>query len=151
MALLEKIEGDLKQAMKNKEKDRMEALRSIKTALIIARSEKGANQQVSEENEIKILQKLLKQRKESAEVYDKQGRTELAEQERKEASYIQKYLPEQISDEELTNIIKGIIEEVGAESMKDMGKVMGVATRQLAGKAEGKAISDKVKSLLSGE
>jgi hypothetical protein len=129
----------------------MEALRSIKTALIIARSEKGANQQVSEENEIKILQKLLKQRKESAEVYDKQGRTELAEQERKEASYIQKYLPEQISDEELTNIIKGIIEEVGAESMKDMGKVMGVATRQLAGKAEGKAISDKVKSLLSGE
>jgi len=151
MALLEKIEGDLKQAMRNKEKDRMEALRSIKTALIIARSEKGANQQVSEENEIKILQKLLKQRKESAEVYDKQGRTELAEQERKEASYIQEYLPEQISDEELTNIIKGIIEEVGAESMKDMGKVMGVATRQLAGKAEGKAISDKVKSLLSGE
>lgn len=151
MALLEKIEGDLKQAMKNKEKDRMEALRSIKTALIIARSEKGANQQVSEENEIKILQKLLKQRKESADVYDKQGRSELAEQERKEASYIQEYLPEQISDEELTNIIKGIIEEVGAESMKDMGKVMGVATRQLAGKAEGKAISDKVKSLLSGE
>jgi len=151
MALLEKIEGDLKQAMKNKEKDRMEALRSIKTALIIARSEKGANQQVSEENEIKILQKLLKQRKESAEVYEKQGRTELAEQEKKEASYIQEYLPEQISDEELTNIIKGIIEEVGAESMKDMGKVMGVATRQLAGKAEGKAISDKVKSLLSGE
>ena len=151
MALLEKIEGDLKQAMKNKEKDRMEALRSIKTALIIARSEKGANQQVSEENEIKILQKLLKQRKESAEVYDKQGRTELAEQERKEASYIQEYLPEQISDEELTNIINGIIEEVGAESMKDMGKVMGVATRQLAGKAEGKAISNKVKSLLSGE
>jgi hypothetical protein len=151
MALLEKIEGDLKQAMKNKEKDRMEALRSIKTALIIARSEKGANQQVSEENEIKILQKLLKQRKESADVYDKQGRIELAEQERKEASYIQEYLPEQISDEELTNIIKGIIEEVGAESMKDMGKVMGVATRQLAGKAEGKAISDKVKSLLSAE
>ncbi len=149
MALLEKIEGDLKQAMKNKEKERMEALRSIKTALITARSEKGANQQISEENEIKILQKLLKQRKESAEVYDKQGRTDLAEQERKEASYIQEYLPEPISDEELTNVIQGIIEEVGAKTMKDMGQVMGIATRQLAGKAEGKAISDKVKSLLS--
>lgn len=149
MALLEKIEGDLKQAMKNKEKERIEALRSIKTALITARSEKGANQQISEENEIKILQKLLKQRKESAEVYDKQGRTDLAEQERKEASYIQEYLPEPISDEELTNVIQGIIEEVGAKTMKDMGQVMGIATRQLAGKAEGKAISDKVKSLLS--
>ncbi len=151
MALLERIEADLKQAMKNKEKDKVAALRSIKTALIKARTEKGANQQVSEETEIKILQKLLKQRKESAEIYEKQNRQESAEEERKEASFIEEYLPEQLSDEELTDAIKGIIEEVGAESMKDMGKVMGIATRQLAGKAEGKAISGKVKSLLSGE
>ena len=151
MALTEKIDKDLKQAMKNKEKDKVAALRSIKTALLKAKSEKGANQQVSEETEIQILQKLLKQRKESAEVYEKQNRTELAEKEKKEASFIEPYLPEQLSDEELTNAIKGIIKEVGAESMKDMGKVMGVATSQLAGKAEGKAISEKVKSLLSNE
>lgn len=151
MALLEKIEADLKQAMKDKAKDKVAALRSIKTALMLARTEKGANQQISEENEIKILQKLLKQRKESAEVYEQQSRKELAEQEKKEASYIESYLPEQMSDEELTNVIQGIIEEVGAQSMSDMGKVMGVATRQLAGKAEGKAISEKVKSLLSGQ
>jgi len=151
MALLERIEADLKQAMKNKEKDKVAALRSVKTALIMARSEKGANQKIAEETEIKILQKLLKQRKESAEVYEQQNRTDSAEEERKEASFIEEYLPEQLSDEELTDAIKGIIEELGAESMKDMGKVMGTATRQLAGKAEGKAISAKVKSLLSGE
>jgi len=151
MALLERIEADLKQAMKDKAKDKISALRSIKTALMLARTEKGANQQISEENEIKILQKLLKQRKESAEVYEQQKRNELAEQERKEASYIESYLPEQMSDEELTSVIQGIIEEVGAQSMSDMGKVMGVATRQLAGKAEGKAISEKVKSLLSAQ
>ena len=115
----------------------------------MARSEKGAGQKVSEEKEIQILQKLLKQRKESAEVYENQNRLELAEQEKKEASYIEAYLPEQMSDEELTQIIRKIIEEVGATSMQDMGKVMGVATRQLTGKAEGKAIADKVKQVLS--
>lgn len=151
MALLERIEADLKQAMKNKEKDKVAALRSIKTALIMARSEKGANQKITEETEIKVLQKLLKQRKESAEIYEKQNRIESAEQEKKEASFIEEYLPEQLSNEELTDVIKKIIKEVGAESMNDMGKVMGIATRQLAGKVEGKAISDKVKSLLSNE
>lgn len=149
MALLEKIEADLKTAMKNREKEKTEALRSIKTAIMLARTEKGADKDLSEDKEVKILQKLVKQRKESAEIYQQQGRQELAEMELNEAKFIEDYLPEQMSDEELTEIIKKIIEETGAESMKDMGKVMGIAQRQLAGKADGKVISDKVKSLLS--
>jgi hypothetical protein len=149
MALLEKVEADLKTAMKNKEKEKTEALRSIKTAIMLAKTEKGADKNISEEKETKIIQKLVKQRKESAEIYQQQGRKELAEMELNEAKFIENYLPEQISDKELTEIIGKIIEETGAESMKDMGKVMGVAQRQLAGKADGKVIADKVKSLLS--
>jgi hypothetical protein len=149
MAILEQIESSIKEALKNKEKERLEALRSVKSALWKAKTEKGANQQLSEEKEIQVLQKQLKQRKESAEIYEQQNRKELAEAERKEAAVIEEFLPEPISDEELTSIIKGIIEETGASSMKDMGKVMGIANRQLAGKAEGKVIADKVKSLLS--
>lgn len=151
MAILEKIEAEIKDALKNKKKERLEALRSVKTALWNAKTEKGANQQLTEDKEIQVLQKQMKQRKESAEVYDQQGRRELAEAERKEAEVIGEFLPEPISDEELTSIIRGIIEETGASSMKDMGKVMGIANRQLAGKAEGKAIADKVKSMLSQE
>jgi len=149
MALLEKIEADLKTAMKNKEKEKTEALRSIKTAIMLAKTEKGADKNISEEKEIKIIQKLVKQRKESAEIYQQQNRPELAEMELNEAKFIENYLPEQMSDEELTEIIEKIIEETGAESMKDMGKVMGIAQRQLAGKADGKVIADKVKSVLS--
>jgi len=149
MALLEKIEADLKTAMKNKEKEKTEALRSIKTAIMLAKTEKGADKNISEEKEIKIIQKLVKQRKESAEIYQQQNRPELAEMELNEAKFIEDYLPEQMSDEELTEIIEKIIEETGAESMKDMGKVMGIAQRQLAGKADGKVIADKVKSVLS--
>ena len=149
MSILEKVEAEIKEALKNKQKERLEALRSIKTALWKAKTEKGANQQLSEEKEIEVLQKQMKQRKESAEIYEQQNRKELAEAERKEADVIGEFLPEPISDEELTKIIKGIIEETGASSMKDMGKVMGIANRQLAGKAEGKVIADKVKSLLS--
>ncbi|MBS3807389.1 MAG: GatB/YqeY domain-containing protein [Bacteroidales bacterium] len=151
MAILEKIEAEIRNALKNKKKERLEALRSVKTALWNAKTEKGANQQLTEDKEIQVLQKQMKQRKESAEVYEQQGRRELAEAERKEAEVIGEFLPEPISDEELTNIIRGIIEETGASSMKDMGKVMGIANRQLAGKAEGKAIADKVKSMLSQE
>ncbi len=150
MAILEKVEGEIKEALKNKQKQRLEALRSIKTALWKAKTEKGANQQLSEEKEVQVLQKQLKQRKESAEVYEQQNRSDLAEAERNEAEVINEFLPEPISDEELTSIIQGIIEETGASSMKDMGKVMGIANRQLAGKAEGKVIADKVKSMLSG-
>ncbi len=149
MALLDKIEADMKTAMKNKEKEKTEALRSIKTAIMLAKTEKGADKNISEEKEIKIIQKLVKQRKESAEIYQQQGRKELAEIELNEAKFIENYLPEQMSDEELTEIIEKIIEETGAESMKDLGKVMGIAQRQLAGKADGKVIADKVKSLLS--
>ena len=151
MAILEKIDAEIKDALKSKKKERLEALRSIKTALWNAKTEKGANQQLTEEKEIQVLQKQMKQRKESAEVYQQQGRKEMAEAERKEAEVIGEFLPEPISDEELTNIIRGIIEETGATSMKDMGKVMGIANRQLAGKAEGKVVADKVKSMLSQE
>lgn len=150
MGLMDKIEADLKKALKNKDRDRLETLRSIKTALTIAKTAKGASKEISEEDEIKILQKLVKQRKESAEIYEQQNRKELAEKESKEAEVIQEYLPKPMTDEELTSAIKSIIEETGAKSMADMGKVMGIATRQLAGKAEGKAIAGKVKSLLSG-
>jgi len=149
MAILERIESEIKQAMKHRQKERLEALRSIKTALWNAKTEKGANQQLTEEKEIQALQKQLKQRKESAEVYEQQGRKEQAEAERKEAEVIGEFLPEPISDEELTRVIQGIIEETGASSMQDMGKVMGIANRQLAGKAEGKMIAEKVKHLLS--
>jgi hypothetical protein len=149
MNLEDKINAELKQALKNKDKQKMEALRSVKTALSIAKTAKGASKEMSEEEEIKILQKLVKQRKESANIYEEQNRPELAEQEKKEAEIIQEFLPKPISEKELTKIIQGIIDETGAKSMADMGKVMGVATRQLAGKAEGKAIADKVKSLLS--
>ncbi|MFP4042162.1 MAG: GatB/YqeY domain-containing protein [Bacteroidota bacterium] len=151
MNLQNKIETDLKQALKNKEKERLEALRSIKTALSVAKTAKGASKEIPEEEEIKILQKLLKQRKESAEIYEQQNRQELAEKERKEAETIQEYLPKPISDEELTEIVKEIINETGAKSMSDMGKVMGIASRQLAGKAEGKAIAGKVKELLENK
>jgi len=151
MTILQQIESEIKEALRNKQKERLEALRSIKTALWKAKTEKAADQQLSQEEEIQVLQKQLKQRKESAEIYEQQGRYELAEGERKEAEVIQEFLPQPMSDEELTEAIKGIIEEVGATSMKDMGKVMGIANRQLAGKAEGKVIADKVKSMLSGE
>jgi uncharacterized protein YqeY len=151
MAILEKVESEIKQALKNKQKERLEALRSIKTALWKAKTEKGANQKLSEEKEIQVLQKQLKQRKESAEIYEQQNRNELAEAEQKEAEVIQEFLPRPMSDEELTESIRKIIDEAGATSMKDMGKVMGIANSKLAGKAEGKVIADKVKKMLSGE
>ncbi|MBS3769709.1 MAG: GatB/YqeY domain-containing protein [Bacteroidales bacterium] len=151
MSLLEKVESEIKQALKNKQKERLEALRSVKTALWKAKTEKAADEKLSEEEEIQVLQKQLKQRKESAEIYEQQNRNELAEAERKEAEVIQEFLPRPMSDEELTEAVREIIDEAGATSMKDMGKVMGIANRRLAGKAEGKAIAGKVKSMLSGE
>jgi len=151
MSLLEKVESEIKQALKNKQKERLEALRSVKAALWKAKTEKAADETLSEEEEIQVLQKQLKQRKESADSYEQQNRNELAEAERKEAEVIQEFLPRPMSDEELTEAVREIIDEAGATSMKDMGKVMGIANRRLAGKAEGKAIADKVKSMLSGE
>ena len=135
--------------MRAKDKEKLESLRAIKAALLLEKTQKGGAEKISEEAEIKILQKLVKQRKDSAQIYTEQDRTDLAEKELSEAKIIEAYLPEQMSDEELTNVIQKIINEVSAKSMADMGKVMGRASKELAGKAEGKAIADKVKSLLS--
>ncbi len=150
MSLENTINTDIKAAMLNKEKQLLEALRAIKAALLLEKTSSAISDgKIPEETEVKILQKLVKQRKESAEVYSNQSRPELAETENYQALVIEKYLPEQISEEELTNIIKEIITQTGAESIKDMGKVMGMASKQLAGKADNMAISVIVKSLFS--
>ncbi len=148
MSLTDKINNDLKLAMKAKDKPLLQAVRAIKSAILIAKTETGA-QEISEDVEIKILQKLVKQRNDSAEIYKEQGRDELYEQEFFEANAIKKYLPEQMSPDDLEIVIKKIIADTGAGSMKDMGKVMGIASKQLAGKIDGKSISSKVKELLS--
>ena len=149
MDFTSQITADIKSAMLAKDKIKLEALRAIKKELIEAKSAKGAGDEVSDEQVAKILQKMVKQRKDSAALFTEQGREDLAEAELLQVAAIEPYLPEQMSDEELTSAVQSIIDQVGATSMKDMGKVMGMATKQLAGKAEGKAISDKVKALLS--
>lgn len=149
MSLENKINEDIKKAMLSREKEKLEALRAVKNALLVAKTEKGAQEEITEDAEIKILQRLVKQRKESAAIFEERSRKELADKELFEAGVIEKYLPEQMSDEELTAAVQGIIDQVGARSMGDMGKVMGIASKQLAGKAEGKAIADKVKALLT--
>jgi len=148
MSLETTINTDIKAAMLNKDKQLLEALRAVKAALLLEKTS-GSDGNIAEEIEIKILQKLVKQRKESAEVFANQNRPELAETENFQASVIEKYLPEQISEEELTNIIKEIITQTGATSIKEMGKVMGMASKQLAGKADNKSISVIVRNLLN--
>ena len=148
MSLTEKISADLITAMKTKDKNSLEAIRAAKTAFVLARSEKGAASVLSAEEELKIIQKLVKQRRESAAIYKEQNRPDLYEKEVTEADVLEKYLPAKMSDEELLKILKVIIERVGAKSPADMGKVMGAATKELAGKADGKEISSKVKQLL---
>jgi uncharacterized protein len=149
MALFEKIESDIKAAMLAKEKEKLEALRAVKAAFLLAKTEKGASETLSEDTELKIIQKLVKQRKESAEVYKTNGRDDLADKESMEASVIEQYLPKQLSEAEIESEVKKIIAQVGAKSPQDMGKVMGVATKQLSGKADGKTISAKVKEILA--
>jgi uncharacterized protein len=149
MSLIEKISADITSAMKAKDKDKLTALRAVKSALLLLQTESSKGGDVSEAEEIQLLQKLVKQRKDSAEIYKTQGRTDLYEVEIKELSYIQVYLPAQMSEAEVEAEIKQIIAETGASSIKDMGKVMGQAGKQLAGKAEGKLIADIVKKLLS--
>ena len=148
MSLTEKISSDLISAMKAKDKIVLEALRAAKTAFTLARSDKGAGSVLTAEEELKIIQKLVKQRRESAEIYKAQNRPDLYEKEVIEADVLEKYLPAKMSDDELLNIIKEIITRVGAKSPADIGKVMGVAAEELAGKADGKEISAKVKLLL---
>jgi uncharacterized protein len=147
MSLTEKIASDLIAAMKAKDKVALEAIRAAKTAFVLARAEKGT-EVLSPEEELKIIQKLVKQRRESAAIYKEQNRPDLYEKEVTEADVLEKYLPAKMTIEELTSIIKGIIERVGAKSPADMGKVMGTASKELAGKADGKEISAIVKQIL---
>ncbi len=149
MALFDQISEDIKKAMLAKEKVRLEALRGVKKEFLEAKTAKGSNGDLTDEAAVKILQKMVKQRKDSAQIYIDQNRPELAENELAEVAVIEAYQPKQMSDEELTAAVKEIISEVGATSAKDMGKVMGVASKKLAGKAEGRAISEKVKTLLN--
>ncbi len=139
----------MKEAMKSKDTIALEALRAIKSELLLAQTKSGAAEGLSEDEEIKLLQKLVKQRKDSAALYTKEGREDLAEPEIAQAEVISKFLPEQLSAEELEQFIEGIIAETGASSMADMGKVMGIASSKLAGKADGKSISTVVKAKLS--
>lgn len=148
MSLTDQINNDLKEAMKAKDTTTLTALRAIKSQLLLAATEKGGGES-TEEAEIKMLQKQVKQRKESAELYKTQGREDLAEAELAEASIIEKYLPKQLSEDELKPIIQAIIEKVGAAGPQDMGKVMGAASKELAGQADGKTISAVVRQLLS--
>jgi len=149
MGLIDKISESIIQAMKNKDNDQLESLRAIKSALLLAKTQKNSNGEIGEVEEIKILQKLVKQRKESADIYTNQKRPELANIELSQAKIIERFLPKQIDADELEKIIIKIINETGAEGMKDMGKVMGIASNQLSGKADGKTISNIVRSKLS--
>ncbi len=150
MSLIDKISEEIKGAMKARDQLRLEALRSVKKELIEVRTSGKSGGDISEDEELKLLQRMVKQRKDSANIYSAQGRADLYDKEIAEANIIAEFLPEQMSPEEMEKEVAAIISEVGAESIKDMGKVMGVASKKLAGKAEGKDISDTVKRLLAG-
>ncbi|MDO4229330.1 MAG: GatB/YqeY domain-containing protein [Capnocytophaga sp.] len=149
MSLQTKVMDALKEAMKAKDTVALESLRAIKSAILLAKTEAGASEELSEADELKLLQKLVKQRHDSAALYTSQGRNDLATPELAQAAIIEKFLPKQLSEQEVATEIAAIIASVGASGMKDMGKVMGVASSQLAGKADGKLISSVVKRLLS--
>lgn len=149
MSLFDTISNDIKSAMLAKDKIRLEALRGVKKEFLEAKTAKGADGELSDETAVKILQKMVKQRKDSASIYQEQNRPELADNELAEAAVCEEYLPRQMSPEELEKALKEIIAQVGATSAKDMGKVMGVATKTLSGKTEGRLISEAVKRLLN--
>jgi uncharacterized protein YqeY len=148
MSLEQKIMADLKTAMLAKNEAALRSLRAVKAAIILAKTAEGANGELKEGDETKLLQKLIKQRKDSLEIYEQQHREDLAVKEREEIAVIEKFLPKQLSAEALKSAIEKIIAETGASSTADMGKVMGVATKQLSGQADGKTISAVVKELL---
>lgn len=148
MSLVDKINESIKDAMRAKEKEKLEALRSVKAALLLEAT-KGSDKELSEQAEMQILTRLHKQRKESAGIFNQQGRKDLAEVEEYQAGVIEEYLPKQLSEAEVDAVIEQIIAETGASGMKDMGKVMGAATGKLAGKADAKLVADKVKQKLS--
>jgi uncharacterized protein YqeY len=149
MSLEQNIMTELKSAMLSKNEAALRALRAIKSAILLAKTS-GANTELTEADELKLLQKLVKQRKESLDIYTQQNRADLAQSEADEIAVIEKFLPKMMSQEELMQVIKGIIESMGASQPSDMGKVMGAASKQLAGKADNKLVSEIVKQLLSG-
>ncbi len=149
MRLEERIMQDLKEAMKAKDQASLRGIRAIKAAILLQKTD-GSGQELNDELEIKLLQKLVKQRKDSLDIYEKQGREDLAVTEREEIEVIERYLPKQMNEAELELYLKGVISKTGASSMQDMGKVMGLASKELAGKADGKTISTIVKHLLAG-
>lgn len=149
MSLKQQIDNDIKKAMLAKNKEELEALRSIKSLILLAETEKGGGVDISAEAENKLLMKAAKQRKESAEIFEKQDRKDLADRELLQLDVINRYLPKQLSEDEIKNALLGVIREVSAKGPQDMGKVMGVATKKLAGQADGKLISELVKKLLS--
>ena len=149
MTLIEKISEAIKASMKEKNTISLESLRAVKSALLLAQTQKGNSSGISAEEEIKILQKLVKQRKESAEIYISQNRSELAEVEIDQSKIIKRFLPKQLSPEEVEKIVSELINKTGASGMKDMGKIMGMASKQLSGVADGKTISNIVRNKLS--
>ncbi len=149
MSLQTQVMTALKEAMKAKDAMALESLRAVKSAILLAQTETGSKEELTEEQELKLLQKLVKQRKDSAAIFTEQGRADLAEPEIAQAAVIEQFLPEQMSEEEVAKIIEDLIAKTGASGMKDMGKVMGMASGQLAGKADGKTISTIVKEKLS--
>jgi len=149
MSLKAKIDRDIKDAMRAKDQDSLRTLRSIKSMILLAETEKGGSKEMSASDELKLLTKAAKQRKESLDTFQEQGRDDLAKKEQSELDIINRYLPQPLTEEELTAELQRIIDEEGATGMQDMGKVMGKATTQLAGRADGKQISLKVKQLLS--
>ena len=149
MGILVNLTDEIKTAMRAKDSLKLEALRAIKSAVILEQTAAGGSDTLSDEQEIKLVQKLVKQRKDSAQIFREQNRPDLAEPEEAQAQVIAQFLPEQLLEEEITAIIQSIIEKTGASGMKDMGKVMGMASKEMAGKADGKTISTVVKAQLN--
>lgn len=149
MTLFEQINEDIKAAMKAREKERLEALRNLKKLMLEARAAKGAGSELSDDESLKLVQKLVKQGRDSAEIYREQNREDLYAVEMAQVEVLETYLPKPLTDAELTAAVRAIVEKTGATSIKEMGKVMGIACKELAGKADGKDIADKVKALLS--
>lgn len=149
MSLQQRVMDEMKTAMKAKDTVALESLRAIKSALLMAQTETGAGAGLTEEDEVKMVQKLVKQRKDSAAIYTEQGRADLAEPELAQAAIIERFLPEQLTEEEIEKVVVQTIEAVGASGMKDMGRVMGIVSQELAGQADGKTISNIVKRKLS--
>jgi hypothetical protein len=151
MSLEANVMNEMKDAMKAKDEAALRSLRAIKAEIIRAKTEPGANGQITPDTEIKLLQRMVKQRRDSLDIYLQQNRTDLAQKEQEELAVIERFLPKQLSSEELKEVLMTIINDIGASTPNEMGKVMGIATKQLAGKADGKAISAAVKELLANK